>query len=116
MNIFEALKKLSEGHKIRENDWNKNTYLYMDGNLIMSHSDSYGEQKYTVIGTCLTQDHNKWEIYSDKVSIDKVEPGSKFDKCYTKLDHTFIDNHFCYYIKGDILFRTKRETEVLPCK
>ncbi len=61
MNIWEAIKELQEGKRIRESHYAKGVYLYMDDDGYIRFND--GEKYRFMSGVNL--DDDKWEIYEE---------------------------------------------------
>lgn len=61
MNIWEAIKELQEGKRIRESHYAKGVYLYMDDDGYIRFNN--GEKYRFMSGVNL--DDDKWEIYEE---------------------------------------------------
>lgn len=61
MNIWEAIKELQEGKKIRESHYAKGVYLYMDDDGYIRFNN--GEKYRFMSGVNLNDD--EWEIYEE---------------------------------------------------
>ena len=63
MKLWEAMKALEEGKKVRRVDWKKDIYVYKGDDGI--HHKSNGEDSY-IMTTLSLDDTNEWELYDDR--------------------------------------------------
>lgn len=77
MKIYEALKAIEEGKKVRDVNWEKGFYIYLckDKNIFIDNKERLGEMKFYGLESI-------WEIFEEEVG-DEVKPKPCF-RCGNK--------------------------------
>jgi hypothetical protein len=114
MTIVEAVKALTEGKKIRRNDWEKDHYITLEDNQVVS-------ERGWVSGLCIDDfSANWWEEYKEPVLDEKekeylenvLKPFKDRVKYVNKLETYWVDNgEFIFISLGDNI----HEHISLPC-
>ena len=90
MNLWEAIKELQEGKRIRESHYAKGVYLYMDDDGYIRFND--GEKYRFMSGVNLNDD--EWEICGDVDDTDKDTRKEVSEDLKDMYNNIVVDN-FC---------------------
>lgn len=104
MTIVEAVKALTEGKKIRRNDWEKGHYITLIDNQVVS-------ERGWVSGLCIDDfSANWWEEYKEDILDEEekkylsavIKPFRDRVEYIKKIDMYLGCNKYCEYIFGDL--------------
>jgi hypothetical protein len=64
MRLWEAIKKMQEGKKIRNCGWHQGGYIYITGNNIY-------DEEVNVFMPMYSDTSDRWELYEEKLKLEK---------------------------------------------
>lgn len=110
MNIWEAIKELQEGKRIRQSHYAKGVYLYMDDDGYIRFNDG---EKYRFMGG-VNLDDDEWEIYEEleeETKYERKEVPNDIKKVYKSVGE-FWDSH-SYNSYGEYITESFEENYLL---